>query len=155
MKSFLVLSLLVLVSSNVVAQKATEDSIRSIQKKYTEAWLQGNEDEVVGLFETSASISPNGNTAIKGIEAIRAFWFPKDSSVTKINDFKNEIVSVTIDGATAFTSQKTFLSWTYSKRDVQISKDQWGYAMTVYRRQADGEWKIWRQLWTDVKSINK
>jgi hypothetical protein len=84
------------------------------------------------------------------LDAIKRFWFPRDSSVTLIHKFNNDIVHLSIEGDLAFGTHKTFLSWSYKKGSVDIAKDQWGIAMTVYRKK-NGQWKIWRQLWTDVK----
>lgn len=152
---FSILLYFILIPLELAAQTTAEDSIRSMHNKYVESWLKGDERGVLELFEAEAVITPSGMAPIKGTDAIRNFWFPKDTSVTTIHEFKNDILSFSQDGAMAHTSQKTFLSWSYVKGDLKIAKDQWGYAMTVFRRQANGEWKIWRQLWTDVRSVNK
>lgn len=140
---------------DLTAQSTAEDSVRAIHSTYVAAWLKGDERGVMDLFEAEAVITPSGMAPIKGIDAINNFWFPKDTSVTTIHEFRNDILSFSLDGAIASTSQKTFLSWSYAKGTLKIAKDQWGFALTVYRRQSDGTWKVWRQLWTDVKSINK
>lgn len=158
MRYFLHFSILIYFGHNPLAlsaQATAEDSIRSMHHKYVESWLKSDERGVLELFEADAVITPSGKAPIKGIDAIRNFWFPKDTSVTTIHEFKNDILSFSQDGAIASTSQKTFLSWSYVKGNFKMAKDQWGYAMTVYRRQPDGTWKIWRQLWTDVRSVNK
>lgn len=137
------------------AQTADTEAIRAINEKYVTAWLENDAKGVLSLFEDDATIVPSGMTPIQGIRAIGEFWFPKDSSRTTINQFNNEILSIAIEDTLATSSQKTFLSWSYEKGDVRIAKDQWGLAMALYRRQADGTWKIWRQLWTDVRSAEK
>lgn len=139
----------------VLAQLSAEDSVRSIHQRYVTAWLNGDEAGVMDLFQSDATIVPSGMAPIKGSPAIRDFWFPKDTSTTTIHEFTSEILSLTVDDSVAHTSQKTYLSWSYEKGALHLSKDQWGYAMTVYRRQADGQWKVWRQLWTDVRSVTK
>ena len=48
-----------------------------------------------------------------------------------------------------------FLSWSYEKGETKMSRNQTGYTLTIYRRQADRRWKIWKQLWTDVRVADK
>ena len=36
-----------------------------------------------------------------------------------------------------------------------MSRNQTGYTLTIYRRQADRRWKIWKQMWTDVRVADK
>ncbi|MBX7150899.1 nuclear transport factor 2 family protein [bacterium] len=155
-RSVLLIGCLILaVSCESVKDTSDERTIRAINERYTEAWLRNDENGVLSLFEENAMIMPNGMGAIKGIDAISNFWFPKDSSVTTIHVFDNQIVAITIDSTIASTFKKTFLSWSYVKGDVKIAKDQWGFAVSVYRKQSNGEWKIWRQLWTDIRSIDR
>lgn len=132
-----------------------EKSIRRVAQRYAEAWLKGDEAEVMALFEDDAIIVPSGSGSLKGIRALKAYWFPDDSSRTAIHIFTNEILEIFIEGDMAQSSQKTFLSWSYEKETTKISKDQWGFAMTIYRRQTDGAWRIWRHMWTDVRSMDK
>ncbi|NUM79277.1 nuclear transport factor 2 family protein [bacterium] len=143
------------ISCSSAKDSADERAVRAINQRYTEAWLHNDENGVLSLFEENAAITPSGMSTIKGIEAIRNFWFPKDSSVTAIHVFNNQIVAITVDSTVASTFKKTYLSWSYAKGDVRIAKDQWGLAMSVYRKQPNGEWKIWRQLWTDVRTVDR
>jgi ketosteroid isomerase-like protein len=148
--------ILVLASGVVFGQGQSDDRlIRKVNEDYVNAWMRGDEKGVLSLFEEDAVLSPSGLSPVKGIKAITDFWFPKDSSVTNIHTFTNDIRSLEIEGDLAYTTQKTFLSWSYSKGATSIKKDQWGIAMTVYRRQPDKSWKIWRQLWTDIKSRDR
>ena len=98
---------------------------------------------------------PSGMAPIKGMKAITEFWFPKDSSKTTIEKFTNEIISISVDGDVAETTQRDILSWSYEKGTVRMARDQWGYTTTVYRRQPNGSWKIWHQMWKDVKVTDR
>ncbi|MBL7825400.1 MAG: DUF4440 domain-containing protein [Saprospiraceae bacterium] len=136
--------------------KAKEDkAIRTIQQQYVDAWLKGDEIGVLSLFEPAARITPSGMAPIDSLVNIGAFWFPKDGSTTTIHAFENEILSLEFDGDMAFTAQKTKLDWSYQKGALKMDKVQKGFAHTVYRRQSNGAWKIWRQTWTDVWSSPK
>ena len=132
-----------------------EQAIRSINEAYVNAWLQNNKKGVLDLFEDDATLAPSGLNSIKGKEEMTNFWFPNDSSVTTIQQFTNDIQFVSIENDWAYTTQKTFLSWSYVKGDFKLARDQKGFAMTIYRKQNDGGWKIMHQMWKDVESKDR
>jgi uncharacterized protein (TIGR02246 family) len=129
--------------------------LESINETYVKAWLANDKEGVLGLFEPDASLAPSGMKPLKGMEQITGFWFPNDSSITTIHQFTSEILDTGIDGNIGHTTQKTFLSWSYQKGDFTMAKDQRGLAMTIYRKQGDGSWKIMHQMWKDVEVIDK
>ncbi|HMQ48009.1 MAG TPA: DUF4440 domain-containing protein [Saprospiraceae bacterium] len=124
-------------------------AIRQINQQYVQAWLEGNKEGILSLFEADARITPNGNKAIEGLDALREFWFPKDGSLTTIHQFESEVLSVDIQGNTAASFQKTKLEWSYEKGDAKMGKIQYGYAHGTYQRQPDGSWKMNSLSWTD------
>lgn len=132
-----------------------ESAIRAIHDAYVRGWLEGDEDGVMALFQDDAMISPSGLRPITGTAEIRKFWFPKDGSVTTIHHFTSDILLLDGDDQVAMTSQKTRLDWSWASAGKRVAKEQWGYATTLYCKQRDGTWRIWRQSWTDVKSLNK
>jgi ketosteroid isomerase-like protein len=131
------------------------EKIKKVNADYVEHWLDGDKTGVLSLFEKDAVLSPSGMAPVKGIQAIEQFWFPDDSSITTIHKFTNEIKNLEIEKDIAYSTQKSFLSWSYRKRGTLIKKDQWGVEVTVYRKQSDQSWKIWRQLWTDLKVVDR
>jgi ketosteroid isomerase-like protein/dienelactone hydrolase len=133
------------------------DSLAVVQlcERYRTAWLAGDSTGVLGCFEEQARLSPNGNGPVEGKAAMRQFWFPNDSSKTLIHGFDNPLVELSGEGDMAFSTQKTWLDWSYIKGSTRMGKEQRGYAHAVYRRQSTGEWKIWRQSWTDVWARTK
>ena len=105
---------------------------------------------VLALFEAEPRISPNKLCPIEGLEDMRAFWFPEDGSVTTIHRYEAEDLGVSVLGELGVTTQKTILEWSYKKGDTRMARVQEGINTTVFRRQSDGKWKIWRKMWTDV-----
>lgn len=130
-------------------------AILQLSERYRVAWLAGDSSGVLNCFEQKARLSPSSLCPVDGLAAMRQFWFPADSSLTVIHGFDNRIVELSGDGDMAFSTQKTWLDWSYFKGPTRMGKEQRGYAHTVYRRQAAGDWKIWRQSWTDVWSRPK
>lgn len=135
-----------------IRKNKDESKIRSINKTYVEEWLKNNENGVMNLFTADASIAPSGMKTLKGANEIKSFWFPKDGSVTKILEFTNEIQNIHIDNDIAQTSSLSHLVWDYKKGNTYLKKEQWGFASTIYKKQADGEWKIIHQMWKDYRS---
>lgn len=141
-------------SSNGLSKK-DEAACRDVLKKYVTAWLKNDSTALLALFEEKARLAPNGMCPVNGLAEIRQFWFPNDSSTTVIHQFENEIVEISGDGDLAFCAHKTWLDWSYFKNDQKMGKEQRGWATVVFKKQPSGEWKIWRQTWTDVWSRNK
>ena len=131
------------------------NKILKIQKDYVDSWLQMDEQKVLFLFEDDARIQPNRLAPIEGKENMRAFWFPKDGSQTTINSYETELVGIDITDTIAISTQKSNLDWSYTKDTISFSMFQRGVGTTIYRKQKDSSWKIWRQMWTDVYSKKK
>ena len=129
--------------------------IRQIHNQYVNGWLQADEEAVMGLLEENARIQPNRMKPIEGKSEIRMFWFPKDSSKTIINNYKTEIISLSIIDTLAISTHKSFLDWTFVKDTVTFGMLQKGINTTLYRKQSDNSWKIWRSMWTDIYVENK
>lgn len=132
-----------------------EKNISSIQNDYVTGWKEMDEKKVLSLFEENARIQPNSLKPIEGKEELRNFWFPKDSSVTKINEFKTELLSINVLDTLVLASYKSYLDWSYEKGTYKLGMAQTGFTTTLYRKQTDNSWKIWRQMWTDTEIENK
>ncbi len=132
-----------------------EKAIIAINQQYVEGWKNMNEEQILSLFEDNARIQPNSLKPIEQKENIRKFWFPKDSSVTTIHDFTLELINMTIQDSIAITTQDSFIDWSYQKDTLQLAMVQRGINTTIYRKQQDNSWKIWRKMWTDIYSKKK
>lgn len=146
---------LVLVFLSCSKPESQISDFKLINEKYVSAWLVNDSSTILSLFEQNATLAPSGMKPLKGLDKIANFWFPNDSSITTIHTFTSEIMDTQLDSTLAFTTQKTFLSWSYEKGDTKMARDQRGLAMTIYRKQADGTWKIMHQMWKDIEVIDK
>ena len=129
---------------------ADEMQIRAIHEAYVSSWLNADEQGVLELFEDNARIQPNTLKPIEGKSNIQKFWFPNDSSETTINDYRTKIISLDVMDTLALTTHESILDWTYEKDSIRFGMFQKGFSTTIYRKQADESWKIWRSMWTDV-----
>jgi uncharacterized protein (TIGR02246 family) len=141
----------------VLARRTADDAlaIRTLQRQYTEAWLKGDENTILSLFETNARIAPSGFSPVDGIDNIRKFWFPADGARTKVNRFECEPIQVSFNKDVAICTQATLLDWSATFNNTSIARVQAGITTTIYRRQPDGQWKIWQQMWADTNVSDK
>ncbi len=137
------------------ALSAIEQTVRQVHEDYVTGWLAMDETQVMGLLEDNAMIQPNRMTPITGIDNIREFWFPRDSSQTTINAFDTEIIGFHLQDSIAVMTHNSYLDWDYQKDTLAFGMIQRGINTTVYRQQADDSWKIWRSMWTDIEMTQK
>lgn len=142
------LALLMALPGTLLADDAAE--LRRINQAYLDGWLQGDAEGVLALFETGARIAPSGMCPVEGQQDMRAFWFPDDGSVTTVHRYEAQELGLTLLDDLGVTTQTTLLEWSYQKGDARMGRVQEGVATTVFRRQADGSWRIWRKMWTDT-----
>lgn len=132
-----------------------EAKIRQVHTDYVDGWKIMDEQKVMELLEVASQIQPNRFQPIIGKENIREFWFPKDGSKTIINEFTTEIISFKLIDTIAITTHSSILDWDYQKDSTIIGMYQQGFNTTIYRKQTDESWKIWRSMWTDLYVKNK
>ena len=159
MKVLVVILLVAIVgcTSNHENVKLSNDEIQihNLHKNYVEGWKEMNEEKVMNLLEENSMIQPNKLTPIIGKENIRKFWFPKDSSITTINTFETEIIDLKLSDTIAIMTHESFLDWDYRKNTTSFGMVQKGINTTIYKRQNDQSWKIWRSMWTDILAEQK
>jgi ketosteroid isomerase-like protein len=129
-----------------------ESKIRQVHADYVDGWKNMDESKIMGLFEEDSQIQPNRFNPVIGKENIREFWFPRDSSETIINEFTTEIISLTLLDTIALTTHSSILDWDYKKDATNFGMYQKGINTTIYRKQKNGSWKIWRSMWSDLYS---
>ncbi|WP_353778652.1 DUF4440 domain-containing protein [Winogradskyella sp. 3972H.M.0a.05] len=132
-----------------------EQAIIQVHKDYVDGWLQMDEDKILNLLEEDARIQPSGLSPVEGKSEIQKFWFPKDSSVTTVHDFQTEIISLKVLDTLAISTHNSILDWTYQKDTIRFGMLQKGINTTIYKKQSDDSWKIWRSMWTDFYFENK
>ncbi len=128
-----------------------EVTFRQLNKAYLQNWLESDEAGVLALFEADARISPSSLCPIDSIDNLKAFWFPNDGSKTTIHRFEAEELALKVLDTLGYSTQKTYLEWSYELGETKMGRKQEGIETTIFRKQADGSWKIWRKMWQDVK----
>lgn len=123
--------------------------IEKIHNAYINSWVKMDEASLMNLFDDNASIQPNTLKPIIGKENIRAFWFPKDGSKTIIHSFTTKIINFSIVDDLAISTHSSFLDYTYEKGTTVIKRKQKAINTTLYKKQPNKTWKIWKSMWAD------
>lgn len=142
-------------NGNDIKLNQDEVKIQRVHANYVDGWKNMNESKVMKLLEEESQIQPNRFNPVIGKENIREFWFPKDNSKTIINEFTTKIISLTLLDTIAVTTHSSILDWDYKKDSTVFGMYQKGFNTTIYRKQTDESWKIWRSMWTDLYVKNK
>lgn len=131
------------------------DSIKSAYAAYYKAWLQNDSAAVMRTVDSNAIILPSGQQPIKGINAIRKFWFPDDGSRFTVTKFDYTIDDFKFDTHSAYIIGHSSMSFISEKNGSKTAKDnQQQYHTTYLQRQADGRWLITSRVWSPVQSVN-
>jgi ketosteroid isomerase-like protein len=142
----------ILVEKNFLYENEDEiikKEIEKVHNEYVSGWLNWDESKLMGLLDENASIQPNQLKPIVGKENIKKFWFPDDNSETKINSFRTKIINFSTVDNLAITTHTSFLDFTYNNGNITINSKQKAVNTTVYRKQQDNTWKIWKSMWAD------
>jgi ketosteroid isomerase-like protein len=157
-KLLIIISIIILLvscntQSKITSELSSEDinKIRSVNNSYKNGWLNNDSTSILDLFINDAKIIPSGLNPQKGRKELKEFWFPNDSSETVIDKYEIEILDLQGSKDFAYSLEKGFLSFTYKKSGFSMSKESNAHAMTVYKRQKNGEWKILTRMWTDIR----
>ncbi|WP_420315730.1 YybH family protein [Ekhidna sp.] len=154
MKYLIILIVLISSCSEPSPQGFTEDDqqiVNQMRIDYVDGWLSNDEKKVLDLFHREATIIPSGLSPIQGIQDIKNYWFPNDSSTTTIHSYDVELLNLKGTDSMAYSLEKGILNFTYTKADFTMTKSSTSHASTIYQKGDDGSWKIISRMWTQVK----
>lgn len=132
-----------------------EEALIKVHQTYVYGWIEMDKEKIMALMEEDARLQPSGMAPIEGMRDIMEFWFPNDGSKTVINKFDTEIISLKIMDSLAVTTHLSMLDWNYEKGTTEFGMVQNGINTTIYKRQENQSWKIWRSMWTDLSAVRK
>ena len=124
-----------------------ERAIRAIDRAYVAAWLRDDTTGVMNTLTPDAVLMPAGQHILSSPNAIRAFWWPSDSSHTRILTFERTIDEVGGDANVAWMRGTDSLTFTYAKGGTTSQLTSRSMSLAVLRRQTDGSWRISRMMW--------
>ena len=131
-------------------QNPDKEAIIKIHDDYLDGWKKDDRSLILSLFEKNARIQPSSLTPVEGIENLKAFWFPDDGSSTTVNIFESELLGFDLRDSLAIATRQFYLDFDYAKDSFKMGRQQKGISTTIYRKQDNEQWKIWRKMWTDI-----
>ncbi len=115
-----------------------EAAIRALRAAFTEAQGSGDVDTIVSSYASDAILMRAGAPTVSGLEPISALLAENfEQSAMTVEDPIDQLVVL---GDWAF--DRTSFSGTQTNRESGETVDLEGKAIHIYRRQADGSWKI-------------
>jgi uncharacterized protein (TIGR02246 family) len=124
--------------------------IRALDSVFVQGWLSDDTTAVLSVFAPDAVLVPPGSAAIVGIDAIRAYWWPRDGSRTRIRSFKHDIVEIDGTSAMAIVRGTATMAWSYTKAGKTVEQTGRSNDLFVVAREMSGQWRIVRQVWNTV-----
>jgi uncharacterized protein (TIGR02246 family) len=125
-------------------------AIRALDSVFVQGWLRDDTSAVLSVFARDAALLPPGSAPVVGVDAIRAYWWPRDGSRTQIRSFKRDIAEIEGTSAMAFIRGTATLAWAYTKDGKTNEQTGRSNDMIVVARDASGQWRIVRQVWNTV-----
>jgi uncharacterized protein (TIGR02246 family) len=125
-------------------------TVRAVLEQYRKAWLANDENAVLRLFTADAVLMPHhGVEPVVGLEAARAFWFPKGGPPTTITEFAMTVDETGGSGDLAFARGHSRVAWVTGEGTAAKKSSNAGTWLTLLRRQPDNSWRISHQMWDD------
>ena len=132
--------------SNSAAVSSTDiQAIKAASQAYGTAWLSNDPELVMATLTDDAVVIPSGSAPIEGQEAIREFWWPKDSPPTTVTEFTSTQDEVGGHGDFGFVRGTFSLRFDYDGTGYSGA----GTYISLLRRLPDGSWRISHRMWSD------
>ncbi len=126
-----------------------EDDVLAIRRAgdaYVSAWLANDPAAVLATLADDAVLLPaHGRPAVVGKPAITAFWWPPGPPAT-VDAFISTADEIGGEGDLGWARGAFELRFTYGGR----STTQHGTYLMLFRRRADGAWRITHRMWDDA-----
>jgi uncharacterized protein (TIGR02246 family) len=131
------LLLLMMPAVPALATPADEAAIRDHGREWVKAFKGGDVDALMKLYTPDAEVALHGQPKLKGIEAIRGYFTPLLKTPPDA-DFLLAEESLVVDGNQAAFMSKYWFTVRTPKGELRDP----GRSLIVYRRGADGVWRI-------------
>ena len=124
--------------------------LRAVNDAYRAAWLAGDSAAVLRLFAPDAVLLPHhGDPPVVGLEAIRKFWWPPNTSPATITGLELTADGASVDGDVGTLWGRFALGFSFEAEGREQSVRNAGTYLMVLRRDGDGEWRITHRMWDD------
>jgi len=121
--------------------------IRALDSAYVTAWLRDDTAAVLATLARDAVLMPAGHAPLTNREAIRAFWWPRDGSRTRVTAFARQIEELGGNEDLAYVRGSDSLAFTYEKDTTRLQQRIVSTTLGLLRRDANGRWRVSRMMW--------
>jgi uncharacterized protein (TIGR02246 family) len=126
-----------------------QQAIRAGVDEWLAAFKAGDIDRLMTMYMPDAIVALHGQPALKGKDAVRAYFAP---GMGKSDiDFRIEIDSIRVHGKTADLLSRYW--FTARPRDGGPVYRDAGRSVVLYKRDADGRWKIRLDMDQDTPDV--
>jgi len=122
-------------------------AIRALDATFVDGWLRDDAAAVLGIYAPEAILFPPGSAPLRGLAAIRAYWWPQDGSKTRIRTFDRTIDEIEGTRQLAYLRGTSSLGWTYEKDGHETKQTSRSTDLFLLKCDASGHWRVVRQMW--------
>jgi uncharacterized protein (TIGR02246 family) len=125
-------------------------AIAAIDKKFMEDVNRGNAAAGAAAYTDDAILMPPNHSPVEGKQAIEKY-LAEISSQLQASNFQLSILEVDVQGDTTIVRGTYSSSFTVPGTDAPM--EDRGKTLNVWKRQADGSWKLHRDIWNSNMPI--
>jgi uncharacterized protein (TIGR02246 family) len=125
-------------------------AIAAIDKKFMDDVNRGNAAAGAAAYTDDAIVMPPNHSPLEGKQAIEKY-LAEIGSQLQASNFQLSILEVDVQGDTTIVRGAFSNSFTVRGPDAPM-EDQ-GKTLNVWKRQADGSWKLHRDIWNSNMPI--
>ena len=125
-------------------------AIAAIDKKFMEDVNRGNAAAGAAAYTDDAILMPPNNSPVRGKQAIEKY-LAEIGSQLQASNFQLSILEVDVQGDTTIVRGTYSSSFTVPGTDAPM--EDRGKTLNVWKRQADGSWKLHRDIWNSNMPI--
>ena len=125
-------------------------AIAAINKKFMEDVNRGNAAAGAAAYTDDAILMPPNNSPVRGKQAIEKY-LAEIGSQLQASNFQLSILEVDVQGDTTIVRGTYSSSFTVPGTDAPM--EDRGKTLNVWKRQADGSWKLHRDIWNSNMPI--
>jgi len=127
-------------------------AVRGVIEAYRTAWLRGDAHGVMATLTADAVLLPaHGAKPVIGTDAITKYWWPGGGPTTTITKLDITVEQVGGDCRVAHAHGRDDVAWTVEENGTTRTYGHPGTYLNVFKRQADGSWRISHHMWDDGK----
>jgi ketosteroid isomerase-like protein len=128
--------------------RANEDKVRAANAAYVSGWLKNDQAAVLATLWPDAVLIPQGRAQIRGLDAIKAFWWPAAGPRTTIHNFA--FTTDEVGGSRDVAYARGTYRFEYSLDGSAGTLLNVGNYLMIFRRSGSGEWRISHRMWGDA-----